>query len=70
MSEQEVHHLTVLLLVFYVIRVPSLPLRGDLVMKQQEYDLLGWGVGVPAGSSTNNEMNLEEMRMIMGYSWT
>lgn len=68
MSEQEVHHLTVLLLVFYVIRVPSLPLRGDLVMKQQEYDLLGWGV--PADISTNNEMNLEEMRMIMGYSWT
>lgn len=65
-AEQQVHHLTVLLLVFSMIRVPSLPLRGDLVMKQQKYDLLGWGV--PTGISTNNKMNLEEMRMMMGYS--
>lgn len=68
MAEQEIHHLTELLFVFYVIRVPSLPLRGDLVMKQQEYDLLGWGV--PTGISANNKMNPEEMRMMMGYSWT
>lgn len=35
-------------------------------MKQQEYYLLG----VPAGITTNNEMNLEEMRMKIQYSET